>query len=168
MEKRKRQIEAAAKAKAAAEEAQRNLERYRITGEPFPGMPAEGSGEATPSEAPASMAVRPNCCCMSRVVPHPLLKRLIPCLQALVESCCSAGWYLCHEKAVSSLPCPDAIRISKPSLSTVSNASLPSVRVSCKDPEHNIHHEHEHKHSWYASSAHAEMLVLGTPSNEHR
>ncbi|KAK9817548.1 hypothetical protein WJX74_003802 [Apatococcus lobatus] len=56
VEKRKRQIEAAAKAKAAAEEAQRNLERYRITGEPFPGMPAEGSGEATPSEAPAQIA----------------------------------------------------------------------------------------------------------------
>ena len=57
VEKRRRQIEAAAKAKAAAEEAQRNLERYRITGEPFPGMPAEGSGEATLAEAPPSSAV---------------------------------------------------------------------------------------------------------------
>ncbi len=57
MEKRKRQIEAAAKAKAAAEEAQRNLERYRTTGEPFPGMPAEGSGEATPADTPMPDAV---------------------------------------------------------------------------------------------------------------
>ena len=61
VEKRKRQVEAAAKAKAAAEEAQRNLERYRITGEPFPGMPVEGSGEATPADtSTADMVCHPS------------------------------------------------------------------------------------------------------------